>query len=82
MKSSEITTFGWLQNVRQNRSTPAPVSAPGIPIPRSHFPSLNILTINALVEILVIFSPKPSVYDTSKKAHERAYSAQGLPSGD
>jgi len=37
---------------------------------------------SVLVGILVIFSPKLSIYDTTKEAHDRACTAQGLPSGD
>ena len=65
-------------NVEQNRYAVAPVSAPGITTFRAHNSSSNILMVNALVEVLVISSPKLSTYDTIKKAHDRAHATQGL----
>ena len=64
--------------VEQNRCAVAPVSALGISTPRVQGSFLNILMVNLLVGILVIFSPKFSTYDTIKKAHDRAHAAQGL----
>jgi hypothetical protein len=68
--------------VEQNRYAVAPVSAPGITTPRAHNSSSNILTVNGLVGILVIFSPKLSTYDTIKKAHDRTHATQRLQPQD